>query len=73
MDWMLDTRTYGLHIRYYTAAEGVISWKGDTILYQQIQFNMQQIKGMVFRIVEEARRTLVQDLLLLQLDENGDI
>lgn len=33
MDWILDTRTYGLHIRYNTAADGTIGWRGDTILY----------------------------------------
>jgi hypothetical protein len=33
IDWMLETRTYGLHIRYSTPAKGIVSWKGETILY----------------------------------------
>ena len=73
MDWILDTRTYGLYIRYHIAAEGTISWKGDTVLYQQIQFNMQQLRSMIHGLVAETRGILIQDLLLLQMDDHGDI
>lgn len=46
MDWMLDTRTYGLHIRYSTPPrDGEL--EGETILYQEIQFTMEQVRGMV--------------------------
>lgn len=73
MDWMLDTRTYGLHIRYSTPAEGTVSWDGETILYQEIRFSMEKIRGMVLGLVSEARRQLIGDLLLLELDQHGEV
>lgn len=72
MDWMLDTRTYGFHIRYNTSAEGMISWVGDSILYPPIQFSMQQVQGMAHGLVAETKRQLVRDLLLLQSDDDGE-
>jgi hypothetical protein len=62
MDWMLETRTYGLHIRYSTPAGGTVSWKGETILYQEIQFTKEQVRGMVHGLVAETRQTLIKDL-----------
>jgi superfamily II DNA helicase RecQ len=73
MDWMLDTRTYGLHIRYSTPAEGTVSWKGETILYQEIQFTMEQVRGMVHGLVAETRQRLIRDLLMLELDPYGEV
>jgi hypothetical protein len=73
MDWMLETRTYGLHIRYSTPAEGTVSWRGETILYQEIQFTMEQVRGMVHGLVAETRRGLIEDLLILQLDPYGEV
>ena len=73
MDWMLETRTYGLHIRYSTPAEGTVSWKGETILYQEIQFTMEQVRGMVHGLVAETRQTLIKDLLMLELDPYGEV
>jgi superfamily II DNA helicase RecQ len=73
MDWIYDTRSYGLHIRYSTPSEGSISWRGDIILYQNIQFSMQQVRSMVHGLVAEVRTILMQDMLMLQLDAQGDI
>ena len=73
MDWMFETRTYGLHIRYSTAADGTISWRGDTILYQQIQFSMEQVRSMVQGLVVKARRRLITGLLKLQVDQYGEV
>jgi hypothetical protein len=42
MKWMLDSRTYGMKIRYSTTAEGLIAWHGDRITYQHYQFTMDQ-------------------------------
>ena len=73
MDWMFETRTYGLHIRYSTAADGSISWRGDTILYQQIEFSMEQVRSMVQGLVAKARRRLITGLLKLQLDRYDEV
>ena len=73
MDWMLETHTYGLHIRYSMPAEGIVSWKGETILYQEIQFTMEQVQGMVHGLVAETHQMLIKDLLILELDPYGEV
>lgn len=73
MNWMLDARTYGMKIRYSTMAQGVIGWKdGDTILYQDVQLGMTQLRAMVQGLVTRSRRKLMEDLLMLKVDRNGD-
>lgn len=69
MDWTLETRAYGLHIRYSIPAEGMVSWNGETILYQEMRITMEKIRGMVHGLVAETRRELIQDLLLDQYQE----
>ena len=72
MDWMYKCRTYGMKIRYNTTAEGVLEWEGNRILYQQIRFNMEQLRGMVHGMVEEARRDLME-LLMLPINAEGEV
>ena len=68
MDWILETRIYGLHIRYSMPAEGTVSWKGETILYQEIQFTIEQVREIVHGLVTEIYQILIKDLLILELD-----
>ena len=68
MDWMFEARTYGLHIRYDTTADGNIRWKGDTMSVGDIDCNMEQIRGMVLGLASRARRRLITQLLKLRLD-----
>jgi hypothetical protein len=72
MDWMLDTRTYGKAIQSTTAAKGTVTWVGETILYQQIRLGMDKVHGMVLGLAAETRRLLVQDLLMLEVDAEGE-
>jgi hypothetical protein len=55
MDWIFECRIYSMKIRYNTIAEGVIEWEGNRVLYQGIRFNIEQLRGMMHRLVEEAR------------------
>jgi hypothetical protein len=41
-------------------------------LYQQIRFNIEQLCGMVHRLVEEARRDLIE-LLMLRMNTEGEV
>jgi hypothetical protein len=41
-------------------------------LYQQIRFNIEQLYRMVYRLVEEARRDLI-DLLMLRINTEGKV
>jgi superfamily II DNA helicase RecQ len=72
MDWFYECRTYGMKIRYNTTAEGVLEWEGNRVMYQQIRFNMEQLRGMVHGLVEEARRDLME-LLMLKMDAEGEV
>ncbi|KAJ6436473.1 FunK1 protein kinase [Purpureocillium lavendulum] len=40
MDWIFGSRTYGMFIRYNTAAGGTIDWDGDSIKHRKIKFTM---------------------------------
>jgi hypothetical protein len=51
MDWMFEVRTYGMHIRYNTTADSKIRWKGSTISIGDIDCSMEQIRSMVFGLV----------------------
>lgn len=73
MDWMFEARTYGLHIRYSTTADGNIRWKGNTMSVGDIDCNMEQIRGMVHGLASRARRRLITQLLKLRLDAYDQI
>ena len=72
MDWIYECRTYGMKIQYNTTAEGVMEWEGDRVLYQGIRFNMEQLRGIVQGLVEEARRDLME-LLMLEMNAEGEV
>ena len=40
MDWIFESRSYGLKIRYTTTASGVIDWDGDQITYYDKKFTI---------------------------------
>ncbi len=73
MDWMFDTRTYGLKIRYTSSAEGVIEWIGDRICYSTIELSMGGLRQMVHGLVQTTRTRLIEELLLLPVDECGEV
>jgi hypothetical protein len=73
MDWMFEVRTYGMHIRYNTTADGKIRWKGSTISIGDIDCSMEQIRSMVFGLVNRARRRLITQLLKLRLNAYDEV
>ncbi|KAH8688031.1 hypothetical protein GQ44DRAFT_734550 [Phaeosphaeriaceae sp. PMI808] len=73
MDWVLRLRTYGMTIRFNTNADGVIQWRGDTLMYGHIQFSMPRLRSMIYGLVETARMELQRDLLLLDIDKDGQL
>jgi hypothetical protein len=60
MDWIFDTRTYGMKIRYATAAGGTIDWRGNEITYRQVRFTMNSLSDMFHTLVQEARSILCE-------------
>jgi RecQ family ATP-dependent DNA helicase len=68
MDWIFDTRTYGMHIQFTTPASGSIDWQGDRIVYRAIRFSMGQLSDMLHVLVGEARALLTQ-LAMVEVDD----
>jgi hypothetical protein len=56
---MLKAQTYGLHIWYDITADGNIRWKRDMMSVEDINCNMEQIRGMVLGLASRARRQLI--------------
>ncbi|KAG9241064.1 hypothetical protein BJ878DRAFT_428921, partial [Calycina marina] len=73
MQWIFRARSYGFKIRYTTTAAGCIQWLGDTILYQQIRFDMSEVRTLIHGLVKEAREVLYKDLLLVDQDSQGHV
>ena len=68
MDWILETRTYGMHIRFNTTAGGSIDWVKDRVQYKRIKFDMGQLAEMMFAVIGEARGLLGE---LAMVGEDG--
>ena len=73
IDWIFKARLYGFKIRYTTTAEGCIQWVGDTVLYQQVRFDMTQVQSMVHGLVEEARDVLYSKLMRVDMDADRQV
>ena len=64
MQWMLDTRTYGLKIHYNTTSPGHVDWcNGDELLYKKSQFTMSQFRGFIHGLISQTKEIMVNELL----------
>lgn len=64
MDWIFESRTYGLRIRFTTAASPVIDWVGEQVVYQKIRFTMSMLADMLHELVGEMK-VLVGELMMV--------
>ncbi|KAF4473075.1 ATP-dependent DNA helicase Q1 [Fusarium albosuccineum] len=61
MNWIINTRRYGMKIRFTTPGRETIDWRhGDQIIHNQIKTGMSEISDMLHSLVRDTRRTLVQ-------------
>ncbi len=60
MDWIFETRSYGLHIRYNTPTSGSIDWKGEQITHRGVRFTMSGLSEMLHTLVDETRDLLAE-------------
>jgi superfamily II DNA helicase RecQ len=60
MNWIINTRAYGMKIRYTTPGSETIDWRGDKIIHGQVRLGMGELADMLNSLVQDARRTLVQ-------------
>jgi hypothetical protein len=73
IQWIFRARSYGFKIRYTTTADGCIQWIGDTVLYQQIRFNMAEVRAMIHGVISEARAVLYEELMMVDVDSQGQV
>ena len=73
IDWLLRLRTYGIKTRFNTNADGVIQWVGDILSYSYIKFSMAGLRSMIHGLVETTRMELRKELLLLDVNEDGQV
>jgi hypothetical protein len=71
MYWLYDSRLYRFKIQYTNTLAGKIQWIGDTIIYPDIQFHMNDVCMIVHRLVEEAREELFHELIIVGLSDEG--
>ncbi|OBS16846.1 hypothetical protein FPOA_12575 [Fusarium poae] len=60
MNWIINTRTYGMHIRYSMPGSEMIEWHGDQISCNRVKIKMSEISDMLHAFIGDARQTLVQ-------------
>ncbi|KAL3595876.1 hypothetical protein FPOAC2_10246 [Fusarium poae] len=60
MNWIINTRTYGMQIRYSTPGSETIDWRGDQIIHGRVRIRMSEISDMLHGLVGEARQTLLR-------------
>jgi RecQ family ATP-dependent DNA helicase len=68
MDWIFDTRSYGMRIRFTTPADGKIDWQGDRVVCGRVRFSMGQLSDMLHAVVGEAR-TILTRLAMVEPDD----
>ena len=54
-------------------AEGKIQWIGDDVLYPKIRFSMSQFRGMIHRLVGEAREELFEKLIIVRVSTDQEV
>ncbi|KAH7108649.1 hypothetical protein EDB81DRAFT_895543 [Dactylonectria macrodidyma] len=60
MNWIINTRTYGMKIRFTTPGDEKIDWVGDEIKCGKVKISMGKISDIMHNAVAEARRTLAK-------------
>ncbi|KAL9560637.1 hypothetical protein ACKAV7_015200 [Fusarium commune] len=53
MNWIINTRTYGLRIRYTTPGSETIDWRGDQIIHGRIRIRMGEIADILHNLIED--------------------
>ncbi|KAI4221646.1 MAG: hypothetical protein L6R40_008618 [Gallowayella cf. fulva] len=73
MNRMLHMRTYAYAKAKETMSAGRVSWDRDRILIDKQSFTLADLQSMVKGLYETVRLQLLRDILLLDVDETGDV
>ena len=67
------SQSYGFKIRYTTTAKGKIQWIRDNVLYPKVRFSISQFRGMIYRLVGEAREELFKKLIVVRISVDREV
>ena len=73
MDQLLRLRIYRIKIRFNTNANRVIQQVGDILLYRHIKFSIAGLRLIIYRLVKTTQIELQKELLLLDVNKDGQI
>jgi hypothetical protein len=66
MQQMVHLRSRCMQFNKQRTSEGRVQWDGDRVLYKDVGFDMDQLRGMVRDQIRQARQILTEELLLLR-------
>lgn len=73
MNRMLHMRTYAYAKAKETMSAGRVSWDRDRLLIDKQSFTLADLQSMAKGLYETVRLQLLRDILLLDVDETGDV
>ena len=68
IDWIFETRAYGITIRFTTAAAPTVDWVGEQLTYQKIRVGMDALADMLHGLVDEGRAAIAELLIVEELE-----
>lgn len=68
MNWIINTRTYGMRVRFMTPGSETVDWRGDQIIHGRVRLGMGQLSDMLHNLVGEAHRTLARLTMMDPMD-----
>lgn len=69
MDWILETRTYGMKIRFTTTAGGTIDWINDQVIFRRMRLTMTELSEFMHSVLHEARQ-MMNELTMVRSDSS---
>ena len=73
MNFLLRLRPYGRTIRMNSSEDGVIRWHRDEVQCGSVRFTMSALRSMVHGLVDSTWTELRRNLLLLDVNDRGEI
>lgn len=73
MHWLYDSQSYRFKIQYTNTLAGRIQWIGDTVMYPDVQFDIDDVQTMVHRLVGKAKEELFPKLMMVGLSDKGEV
>jgi hypothetical protein len=74
VQWMLGFADVWFEMHYNTTSGGQVEWcNGDELLYKKAQFNMAQFGGMIYGLMGQMRRIMLDESLFCSGARASDV